>query len=169
MKKELIHNLVKVLEKMEDEIVFTVFYPFSRFLESHHFTPAWDFDAYYYEIQYDDSDELQVLRWHPRANDDSPGYILNEQEITQLTKEIVEFWADGVLKRSAEKELKKEENIKQMISSDGWQHFLKGDIITSDFDEDVEYSIRTENLTPDKIIERYKGLLSEKEIKDLKL
>ncbi len=161
MKKELIHNLVKVLEQMEDDLVFTVFYPFSRFLESHHFTPAWDFDNYYYEIQHDDSGELQVLQWYSRAPTDSEGCILSEEEITQLTKEMVENWA--------EKELKKEETVKQMIQSDGWQHFLEGNIITSDFNEDVVYSIKTEKLTPDEIIERYKGLLSEKEIKDLKV
>lgn len=160
-KKDLIHNLVKVLERMEDDLVFTVFYSFAEFEKSHHYTPAWNFDAYYYEIQYDNSDELQVLRWYHRAPSNTEGDVLNEDEITQLTKDLVEFWA--------EKELRKEINIKQMITSDGWQHFLKGGIITSDFDEDVEYSIRTEKLTPDKIIERYRGLLSEKEIKDLKL
>ncbi len=89
-KKELIHNLVKVLEQMGDELEFTVFYSFAEFLESHHYTPAWDFDGYYYEIQYDNSNELQVLRWYYKAPNDSEGTVLNEKEITKLTRDLVE-------------------------------------------------------------------------------
>src|SRR6187402_3489352 len=108
-KEELICNLVKVLEQMEDDLVFTVFYSFAEFQESHYFTPAWDFRGYYYEIQYDYLDELEVLRWQRMSANDVEGDILTEEKITQLTKDLVENWA--------EKELKKEENIKQMIES----------------------------------------------------
>ncbi len=147
MKEESIHNLVKVLEQMENDLDFTVFYTWEEMQKSHHFCPAWDFDNYYYEIQYDNSDELQVLEFHQRDYFNEEGRILSEEEITQMTRDLVEMWADNTLK--------KEKGIKQMIESDGWQHFTKDDIITSEFNEDVIYSLRTEKLTKEEMIKRY--------------
>lgn len=146
-KTQLIYNLVKVLEQLEDDLVFTVFYTWEEMQKSHHFCPAWDFDNYYYEIQYDNSDELQVLEFHQRGYFNEEGRILSEEEIIQMTKDLVEMWADNTLK--------KEKGMKQMIESDGWQHFKEGNIITSYFDEDVTYSLRTEKLTKEEMIKRY--------------
>jgi len=41
------------------------------------------------------------------------------------------------------------------MEKEGWQHFLKGGVITSEFNEDVVYSLRTEKLTKDEIALRY--------------
>ncbi len=154
-----IHTLVKVLEQMEDDLEFTCFYTWEEIQKSHHFCPAWDFDGYYYEIQYDNLDELQVLRWRPRAPSNTEGDVLSNEEVEELIKDLVEFWADNTLKR--------EKGVKQMIVIDGWQHFLEGDIVTSDFTEDVIYSTRTERLTREDIIKKYSYMLTEKDIKNL--
>lgn len=47
------------------------------------------------------------------------------------------------------------EDYTEILDKEGWQHFLKGNIITSEFSEDVIYSIRTEKLTREEIMERY--------------
>lgn len=47
------------------------------------------------------------------------------------------------------------EDYTEILNKEGWQHFLKGNIITSEFSEDVIYSIRTEKLTREEIMERY--------------
>lgn len=56
-----IYELCKVLEEFEEDIIFSVFYPFSRILESHLFCPGFYFDGVYYEIQYDDENVLRVV------------------------------------------------------------------------------------------------------------
>ena len=136
-KTELIHNLVKVLEQLETDLDFTVFYTWKKIISSTSFCPAFDFEGYYYEIQYDYEDQLQVLRWLPIADDTEEGRLLTEKEIEELISEL------------------KEVEIKDLLEGEGWQHFLKGDIITSEFSEDVIYSIRTEKLTREEIQERY--------------
>ena len=41
------------------------------------------------------------------------------------------------------------------MEKEGWQHFLKEGVITSEFNEDVIYSLRTEKLTKDEIALKY--------------
>lgn len=43
----------------------------------------------------------------------------------------------------------------EILDKEGWQHFLKGNIITSEFSEDVIYSIRNERLTREELMKRY--------------
>lgn len=93
-KTELIHNLVKVLEQLERYLVFTVFYNYEKFSASNSFCPAFDFEGYYYEIQYDNSLELQVLRWYSDSHNDSEGYVLTETEIEELSKDLAISWAE---------------------------------------------------------------------------
>lgn len=82
-----IYDLIKVLEESEDKVDFTVFYSFAEILESHNFCPAWDFEGAYYEIQYDDEDNLQVLDFGYKGNMEI-GKILTEKEIVCLTSDI---------------------------------------------------------------------------------
>ena len=96
--KNKIHTLVKTLEQLENDLDFTVYYTYDEFLESHHFCPAFDFEGYYYEIQYDNSDQLQVLRWIPKVGNDEAGYILSENEIEELIKDLAEMWAEKIIK-----------------------------------------------------------------------
>ncbi len=136
-KSELIHNLAKVLEQLEDHLNFSVFYTLPEILESYTFCPGWNFDGYYYEIQHDNFNCLQVLRWPIENSREIEGYVLNEEEIRQLIEDITYDWAN------------------KTINKDKWQHFLRGGIITSEFTQDVIYSTRTEKLTPEEIMERY--------------
>ncbi len=62
------------------------------------------------------------------------------------------FFTEEVLKEGLA--LLRIRNIKR-ANRDGWQHFLKGDIITSEFSEDVIYSLKTEKLTREEIQKRY--------------
>jgi len=93
-----VYDLIKVLEELENEIEFTVFYSFSRILESHHFCPAWDFEGVYYEIQYDNEDCLQVLDFGRKGHKEV-GDVLTEKEIQELTTSKVKNWANKVLEK----------------------------------------------------------------------
>lgn len=64
----------------------------------------------------------------------------------------LKFFTEEVLKEGLR--LLRERNIER-LNRDNWQHFLKGDIITSEFSEDVVYSIRTEKSTREQIMKRY--------------
>lgn len=79
-----IYLLCIELERLENKIVFSVFYPFSAILESHHYCPGFEFDDEYYEIQYDDSDMLQVLKFPIRSRMGDEGQVLTEKEIKEL-------------------------------------------------------------------------------------
>lgn len=118
MKKELIHNLVKVLEQLENTLDFTVFYSFAEFLESNHFCPAFDFEGYYYEIQYDNSNELQVLRWYSDSHNDSEGYILEEDEIKELSNDLAISWAEYQLDNLDESRFKYEKDKSLIYDSE---------------------------------------------------
>jgi hypothetical protein len=82
-----IYLLVRELERLEEVLDFTVFYSFSRILESHNFCPAFDFEGEYYEIQYDNSDELHVLNFGARGYKEE-GDILTKKEIEELTENL---------------------------------------------------------------------------------
>jgi hypothetical protein len=86
-----IYELCKVLEEFEDEINFSVFYPFSRILESHLFCPGFYFDGVYYEIQYDDYDNLKLVDFGVREWKEV-GDELSLEEIVKLTENIKEYY-----------------------------------------------------------------------------
>jgi len=94
MKKELIHELVKTLEKLERYLVFTVFYNYEQFSSFKSSCPAFDFEGFYYEIQYDNFNDLQVLRWYINTSSDQEGRILNEAEIKELISDLAISWAE---------------------------------------------------------------------------
>jgi len=81
-------------------------------------------------------------------------------------KTIAEKWAEDYLNS----EEGKAETAK--INKEVFDYMLYGKSTTflneELLDEMNDYIIETEELSSDEIIERYKGLLSEKEIKDLK-
>lgn len=79
-----IYILCRELERLEDVLVFTVFYSFAEILSSHHFCPAFDYDDVYYEIQYDISETLQVLNFGERGWREE-GLIMTKEEIESLT------------------------------------------------------------------------------------
>jgi len=89
MKKE-IHNLVKVLETLQDKLDFTVFYSFADFLKSIYSCPAFEFEGLYYEIQHDNSDELQILDFGYRGCKDV-GDKLTKYEVSSLTRRLEEY------------------------------------------------------------------------------
>lgn len=146
--KESIHKLIKLLEELEDYLDFTVFYTLEQCLSSRNFCPAFDFEGYYYEIQYDDDNELRVLRWVPKAGNDEAGAILSEKDAEELIYNLAVNWAEKTLKCYKES--------LQKIERDNWIHYLEGNIPTKTFSQDVVYSIRTEKLTKEEIMDKYK-------------
>lgn len=117
-KTELIHNLVKVLEQLERYLTFTVFYDYEYFCRSNIFCPAFDFEGYYYEIQYDNSNELQVLRWYSDSHNDSEGYILEEDEIKELSNDLAISWAEYQLDNLDESRFKYEKDKSLIYDSE---------------------------------------------------
>lgn len=86
-----IYDLCKAIEKKELTLDCSVFYSFAEILESHHFCPGFEFDNQYYEIQYDEFDTLQVLKFPFRGNMGDEGSVLNNQEIEKLTKKLLNY------------------------------------------------------------------------------
>ncbi len=82
--------LCRELERLEDELNFTVFYPFAEILDSHHFCPAFDFEGVYYEVQYSDKDYLQLLDFGRRGHKEI-GDILTEKEILELIEKLKSY------------------------------------------------------------------------------
>ena len=82
-----IYELCKVLEEFEEDIIFSVFYPFSRILESHLFCPGFYFDGVYYEIQYDDENALRVVDFGVDECKEV-GDVLTEEQIIEFVKMI---------------------------------------------------------------------------------
>lgn len=141
-----IYDLIKVLEELENDLEFTVFYPFSRILESHHFCPAFTFEDCYYEIQYDNEDCLQVLDFGQKGYKEV-GDVLTEEEIQELTASLA---------LSVVGFPNSEEEFKNLVIFGNTHPFINPD----------DYSFtKTELLDVKTIIERYN--LSEKEIENL--
>lgn len=113
-KKELIHKLVKTLEQMERYLVFTVFYTYEDFV-SKSFCPAFEFEDYYYEIQVDNSLELQVLRWRKESGSNEKGDELFISEIEELTQELSISWAEYNLENNLDDSRFKCEKDKNLI------------------------------------------------------
>lgn len=88
-----IYLLCRELERLEDsdEIIFSVFYPFSATLESHHYCSGWEFELEYYEIRYDDFDILQVIKFPFRGHMGDTGQVLTEEQITELVERLKEI------------------------------------------------------------------------------
>ena len=86
-----IYDLCKAIEKKELTLDFSVFYSFAEILESNHFCPGFEFNNQYYEIQYDEFDNLQVLEFPFRGNMGDEGSVLNNQEIEKLTKKLLNY------------------------------------------------------------------------------
>lgn len=83
-----VYRLCRVLEELEDYLEFSVFYSFAEILESRHYCPGFTYGEYYYEIQYDDSDNLHVLRWSAKSKNDAEGYVLTEKETEELITDL---------------------------------------------------------------------------------
>ena len=80
--------LCRELERLEDVLNFTVFYPFAEILESHHKCPAFTFKNVYYEVQYDNENCLRVVDFGVREWKDE-GDILTTKEIESLKIELM--------------------------------------------------------------------------------
>ena len=80
-----IYLLYLELERLEDKLTFSVFYSFAESLGSHHFMPGFDFENYYYEIQTDGDNNMQVLKFYGRVNE---GVVLDSKEILELIEEL---------------------------------------------------------------------------------
>lgn len=79
-----VYRLCRVLEELKDHLEFSVFYSFAEILESHHYCPGFTYRGYYYEVQYNDSDNLHVLKWNAKSKNNAEGYVLTEKEIEEL-------------------------------------------------------------------------------------
>lgn len=86
-----IYELCKVLEEFEEEINFTVFYPFSRILESYHFCPAFTFNVVYYEVQYDEYDNLKLVDFGVNGRKEI-GDEMTDAYIESLTRNIRKYY-----------------------------------------------------------------------------
>lgn len=86
-----IYLLCRELERLEDELEFSVFYSFAEILTSHNFCPGFTFDNVYYEIQYDNEDCLRVLDFGVREWKEE-GDILTAEGIESLTIELSRLW-----------------------------------------------------------------------------
>lgn len=75
-----IYDLCRTLEMFEEDLNFSVFYPFAEILDSHLFCPGFYFDDVYYEVQYDEKNNLQVLdfgvkEWKEKGDEMTDAYI----------------------------------------------------------------------------------------------
>ena len=80
-----VYLLYKELERLEEVLVFSVFYNFLKVFESHHFCPGFDFEENYYEIQVGDKEKLKVLEFYRFQE---KGVILNKKDIKELTEKL---------------------------------------------------------------------------------
>lgn len=84
--KEKIKKLVRELDRLENNLEFTLFYSFDEVVESNFKRlPAFEFEGYYYEIQESNSGELTVLEFVHNADE---GSKLSSQEIENLIQEL---------------------------------------------------------------------------------
>lgn len=82
-----IYLLCRELERLENSLTFSVFYSFAEILESHHYCPGFYWDDVYYEVQYDDSDNLRVLNFGERGWREE-GLIMENEDIINLTNNL---------------------------------------------------------------------------------
>jgi hypothetical protein len=85
-----IYELYQELERLEDVLDFSVFYPLSRAFESRHFLPGFHVNKGYFEIHEDDSDELVVLRFGYNARLGDEGFELTNKEVEELVEQLKE-------------------------------------------------------------------------------
>jgi len=85
-----IYLLCRELERLEEsnKIIFSVFYPFSVILKSHHFCPGFEFEGVYYEVQYSNSDELRLLEFGKNALLGDLGHSLSDEDVIELVERL---------------------------------------------------------------------------------
>jgi hypothetical protein len=87
-----IYELYLELERLEEVLVFSVFYSLSRAFESHHFVPGFHLDGEYYEVyQNSDDDELILLRFGNDARIGAQGYDVTEKEVLEIVERLKEL------------------------------------------------------------------------------
>jgi hypothetical protein len=80
--------LCKELERLEDNLVFSVFYSFAEILDSYHFCPAFEFEQSYYEVQFDGDNNLKLLEFPFRGHMGDEGWEVEEKDILKLIKSL---------------------------------------------------------------------------------
>ena len=85
---KLIYELYKELERLEDILDFSVFYPLEHAFESHHFLPGFHVNRVYYEIHEDDKNELIVLQFGSNALLGDEGYEVEGKYLEELVKTL---------------------------------------------------------------------------------
>lgn len=86
-----VYKLYQELERLEDKLYFSAFYPLERAFESHHFLPGFYVEDKYYEIHENDNNELIVLQFGHNAMLDDLGYELNTDDIQYLVSVLKEI------------------------------------------------------------------------------
>jgi hypothetical protein len=87
-----IFELYQQLERLEEVLVFSVFYPLSRAFDYHGFLPGFHLDGEYYEIhQNSDDDELILLRFGNDARIGAQGYDVTEKEVLEIVERLKEL------------------------------------------------------------------------------
>lgn len=86
-----VYDLYQQLERLEDVLEFSVFYPFSRAFESHHFLPGFTFDGSYYEIQDDSEEVLNVVQFHTNSLLGAMGYKMYDEDIFDLIENLKSY------------------------------------------------------------------------------
>lgn len=82
-----IYLLCRELERLEKSLTFSVFYSFAEILESRHYCPGFYWDDVYYEVQYNNSDNLRVLNFGEREWREE-GLIMEKEDIINLTNNL---------------------------------------------------------------------------------
>ena len=83
-----IYELYKELERLEELLDFSVFYPLERAFESHHFLPGFHVDKVYYEIHEDDKNNLIVLQFGKNALLGDEGYEVEGKYLEELIETL---------------------------------------------------------------------------------
>jgi len=88
-----IYLLCRELERLEDSeyLNFSVFYPFSAILESHHYCPGFEVEGVYYEVQYNSNDELILLEFNKNALLGDLGHPLSNEDVMELVERLKEI------------------------------------------------------------------------------
>lgn len=82
-----IYDLIMALEIQREKLDFAVFYDFREILQSSHFCPAFYVDDVYFEIQYDDDNNLSVIDFGTKGWKEQ-GDELTEAYIKSITDKI---------------------------------------------------------------------------------
>ena len=83
-----IYELYQELERLEDVLDFSVFYPLMRAFESHHFLPGFHVDEVYYEIHKNNNNELIALRFGQNSRLGDEGYEVEGKYLDELIESL---------------------------------------------------------------------------------